>query len=153
MKIIWAFGEEDPVDEMVMERHAQRGVKSIYLKEPSFAPPPLTEDIEAWDIRAPNVRPHNHIHLVMQTDIKVQQSGKPQTYYLVSPEKKNKDNLVDLAFFQFFVCIRFKLTYTSCLVTPSPPQVSLPSHTDTVYWCKLYKAPDYVNGAHIIGVR
>ncbi|XP_050703630.1 MOXD1 homolog 1-like [Eriocheir sinensis] len=83
MKIIWAFGEEDPVDEMVMERHAQRGVKSIYLKEPSFALPPLTEDIEAWDIRAPNV--------------------------------------------------------------------SLPSHTDTVYWCKLYKAPDYVNGAHIIG--
>ncbi|XP_050717468.1 DBH-like monooxygenase protein 1 isoform X2 [Eriocheir sinensis] len=83
MKVIWAFGEEDPVDEMVMERHAQRGVKSIYLKEPGFASPPLTEDIEAWDIRAPNV--------------------------------------------------------------------SLPSQTDTVYWCKLYTAPDYVNGAHIIG--
>ncbi|XP_050737020.1 DBH-like monooxygenase protein 1 [Eriocheir sinensis] len=83
MRVIWAFGEEDPVDEMVMERHAQRGVKSIYLKEPGFAPPPLTEDIGAWDIRAPNV--------------------------------------------------------------------SLSSHTDTVYWCKLYKAPDHVNGTHIIG--
>ena len=56
MRVIWAYGEEDPVDEMTMERHVERGTKSIYLKEPRFTPPAATEDVKTYDIRAHNVR-------------------------------------------------------------------------------------------------
>ena len=55
MRVIWAYGEDDPVDEMTMDRHVERGTKSVYLKEPSFTPPADTEDITYWDIRAFNV--------------------------------------------------------------------------------------------------
>ena len=58
MRMIWAYGEDDPVDDMTMDRHVERGTKSIYLKEPRFTPPTDTEDIKTWDILAPNVGTH-----------------------------------------------------------------------------------------------
>ncbi|XP_045124485.1 DBH-like monooxygenase protein 1 [Portunus trituberculatus] len=83
VRVIWAYGDEDPIHEMDMKHHVERGTKSMYLREPKFRRPSMTDDIKAWDIRAPNV--------------------------------------------------------------------SVPSHTDTLYWCKLVKVPDFGTKVHVIG--
>ncbi|XP_063889884.1 DBH-like monooxygenase protein 1 [Scylla paramamosain] len=83
VRVIWAYGEEDPLDTMDMKRHVERGTKSVYLREPRFTRPAVTEDIKTWDIRSPNV--------------------------------------------------------------------SVPSHTDSLYWCKLVKVPDFSTKVHVIG--
>ncbi|XP_042880997.1 uncharacterized protein LOC122258825 [Penaeus japonicus] len=55
VRLIWAIGDNDPVDEDSVRMHDKRGTKSMYLKEPQFELPTFSEDVQHWDVLSPNV--------------------------------------------------------------------------------------------------
>ncbi|XP_064084123.1 DBH-like monooxygenase protein 1, partial [Macrobrachium nipponense] len=58
VRLIWAYGDSDPVerDPMTIKYHSQKGSKSLYLNEPRLRIPDLGEDVKTWELRSPNLR-------------------------------------------------------------------------------------------------
>ncbi|CAL4168359.1 unnamed protein product, partial [Meganyctiphanes norvegica] len=56
VRVIWAYNDEDPVDEDSVPYHSHRGTKSLYLKEPQLGQATLNEDAEFWEVLSPNVK-------------------------------------------------------------------------------------------------
>ncbi|CAL4079802.1 unnamed protein product, partial [Meganyctiphanes norvegica] len=57
LRLIWAFHSEDPDDKVEPEYYhmANRGTRSMYLREPEYAKDQLNEDYQYWDVTSPNV--------------------------------------------------------------------------------------------------
>ncbi|XP_071533457.1 DBH-like monooxygenase protein 1 [Panulirus ornatus] len=55
IRVIWAYGYEDPEDAQTITIHSRRGTKSLYLLEPRFSLPEFTDDVTTWEIYSPNV--------------------------------------------------------------------------------------------------
>lgn len=55
MRFIWSFNYQDPTNEMTMPIHSRRGTKSLYLNEPPFIQPELTDDVKPWDLVSQNI--------------------------------------------------------------------------------------------------
>lgn len=56
VRVIWAYGREDPDKEGPIRMHDERGTKSLYLMEPRVVLPAMGEDVRTWEIMSPNVR-------------------------------------------------------------------------------------------------
>ncbi|XP_047468824.1 DBH-like monooxygenase protein 1 [Penaeus chinensis] len=55
IRLIWAYGREDPDEEGVVKMHDVRGTKSLYLMEPRFNQTAVGEDVRTWEVMSPNV--------------------------------------------------------------------------------------------------
>ncbi|XP_071518890.1 DBH-like monooxygenase protein 1 [Panulirus ornatus] len=55
VRVIWAYGDEDPKDIITMKMHSAGGTKSVYLQVPQLRFPRLSDDVQTWELVSPNV--------------------------------------------------------------------------------------------------
>lgn len=55
IKVLWSFGEKDPIHGNLKGHGTNRGVKSLHLLEPMFRKPTNRNEIKQWDVTVRNV--------------------------------------------------------------------------------------------------
>lgn len=56
IKVLWSFGDKDPIHGDIKGHDGNRGVKSLYLMSPLFKKPLKNNiDIRQWDVTVKNV--------------------------------------------------------------------------------------------------
>lgn len=62
MKVLWSYGELDPIYDKTSGHGANRGVRSLHLMAPMARRPSSNRDVRQWDVTVRNVRIDSKIH-------------------------------------------------------------------------------------------
>lgn len=61
MKVLWSFGDTDPIHGNLKGHGSNRGAKPLHLLNPLFRKPTHNRDIKQWDVTVKNVSRRNKI--------------------------------------------------------------------------------------------